>query len=228
MDILYKISLWIVPVIYAITLHEISHGYVAKYFGDDSAVKHGRLSLNPIKHIDPIGSIIIPVLLLWMAGFVFGWAKPVPIQPKNFPNPIKHFRLVLLAGPLANLLMAVFWVLVMKIGTWFPSEFISAGNIFLHVGAAGVFINTALMMFNLLPIPPLDGGRFLTTFLPLKYVEYLNKIESWSLLILVMLLVSGLLKSLLWSMMVYGMSMVTHVANLPVDIFISSLNVLFN
>jgi Zn-dependent protease len=228
MDILYKVSLWLVPVVYAVTFHEAAHSYVAKYFGDNTAVNQGRLGLNPIKHIDPVGSIIVPMLLLWIAGFVFGWAKPVPVQPKNFTNPIKHFRLVLLAGPLANLLMAVFWVLVMKIGSWLPSEFISIGNILLHVGAAGVFINTALMMFNLLPIPPLDGGRFLTTFLPLRYVEYLNKVESWSLLILVILLVSGLLKSLLWSMMVYGMSMVAHVANLPVDVFISSLKVLFN
>lgn len=228
MDILYKVSLWLVPVVYAVTFHEAAHGYVAKYFGDDSAVKLGRLSLNPIKHIDPVGSIIVPVLLLWIAGFVFGWAKPVPVQPENFTNPIKHFRLVLLAGPLANLLMAVFWVLVMKIGFWLSFEFISMGNVLLCVGAAGVFINTALMMFNLLPIPPLDGGRFLATFLPLRYVEYLNKVEGWCLLILVMLLVSGLLQGLLWAMVVFAMSVLTHVANLPVDVFISSLRVLFN
>ncbi|SFV69115.1 FIG004556: membrane metalloprotease [hydrothermal vent metagenome] len=176
--------IWIIPVLTAIIFHEIAHGYVANLLGDASAKMMGRLSLNPIKHIDPIGTILVPSVLFFIGGFIFGWAKPVPVNFSALNQPKRDMALVAVAGPLANLLMAVFWLIIYNFG-------------FYQLGSAGISINIILMVVNLLPLLPLDGGRILESFLPNKLAYQFAQTEKYGFFILLFLLSTGLLNQII-------------------------------
>jgi Zn-dependent protease len=164
-SILAQVSVAAIPAIFAITVHEVSHGWVARYFGDRTAEMLGRLSLNPIRHIDPIGTVLVPaILLLSNSGFLFGWAKPVPVDPRNLQNPRGNMVFVSAAGPLANLVMAVAWAVLMMIGQDAVGS--TAGQWLVAMARVGIYFNVMLAVFNMLPIPPLDGGQVLTNLLP--------------------------------------------------------------
>jgi len=186
-----KIILWVVPLIFAITVHETAHGWVASKCGDPTAKLLGRLTLNPIKHIDPIGTIVVPAILFFLGGFIFGWAKPVPITWRNLKNPRRDMALVAAAGPLANLGMAFLWVAVAKLGIGLHSA------PFAYMGQIGISINLVLMLLNLIPIPPLDGSRVVASLLSPAMAYRFNQLEVYGFLILVLLLASGLLARLL-------------------------------
>ena len=193
-----QLAIWVVPVLFAITLHEVAHGWIAGKLGDPTARRLGRLSLNPIKHVDPIGTVVVPLLLFLTGGFIFGWAKPVPVTYENLRNPKRDMALVALAGPGANLAMALFWALLIKLAISLPGLPMAAVLRLIAIGKAGVIINLILMVLNLLPIPPLDGSRVLSGLLPDRYGYQLARIEPYGFVILLLLLVTGVLGSLLW------------------------------
>lgn len=221
------ILLWIVPVILAVTVHEMAHGLVALRLGDHTAQQAGRLSLNPLKHLTPVGSFVVPGIFLMFSSFIFGWAKPVPVDASRLHRPRRDMVLVALAGPMSNLVMSILWGLVMKLGLWLGvySQFI--GETLITMGAAGVFINAAIMMLNILPLPPLDGGRILVGLLPRRLAQSLSRIEPWGIPILLILIFSGLAGKLIWPMMTVGMAVATHISALPVGLLTSALRVLF-
>ncbi len=192
-----RVAVWALPVLFAITVHEVAHGWVAKKLGDPTAMMLGRLTLNPIKHIDIIGTVVVPIVLVWMGGFIFGWAKPVPVTWENLKNPRRDMALVAIAGPFANLLMAIFWALIMKLGFVISVSMPSLAWPLIYMGSAGIAINAILMLLNLLPIPPLDGGRVLAGLLPGPWAWKLGRIEPYGLFILVALLVTGILSTIL-------------------------------
>jgi Zn-dependent protease len=189
---LYKVSIWAIPVLFAITLHEVAHGWMARYFGDRTAEMLGRLSLNPLRHIDPIGTVLVPGLLLAVGGPLFGWAKAVPVATSVLRNPRRAMVLVALAGPAANLFMAVVWCAVLGAIARVNGNETLDGWIAL-MAQAGIVINVVLAVFNLLPIPPLDGGRVLAGLLPPHLSARLEKIEPVGLFIVLGLSAFGLL-----------------------------------
>lgn len=191
------IAVWALPVLFAITLHEAAHGWMAKKLGDPTAQMLGRVTLNPIKHIDPIGTVLLPVVLLMLGGFIFGWAKAVPVTARNFKNPRGDMAWVALAGPSANLLMALGWALVIKIGTLIQLSAPDIGRFLMYTGTAGISINLVLMVLNLLPIPPLDGSRILSAFLSPKLAWQFNRLEPYGFFILIGLLLLGFLGPLI-------------------------------
>lgn len=196
LSLMQRIAVWILPVIFAITVHEVAHGWVAKKYGDNTASLLGRLTLNPVKHIDWLGTIIIPgLLLLTGTGFIFGWAKPVPVDARNFKNPRKDMVWVALAGPGANFLMAIGWAFVVRIGVIIGVEVISLPLI--YTGIAGISINLVLALINLLPIPPLDGSRVLSGILPNYWAWQYNRLERYGFIILLLLLYTKILNVLL-------------------------------
>lgn len=192
-----RIAIWALPVIFAITVHEVAHGWVANKLGDSTAKILGRLTLNPIKHIDLIGTIVVPAVLLMLGGFMFGWAKPVPVNWRNLNRPKTDMVYVALAGPLANLGMAIIWGLLLKLGALLGSsnEFISTPLI--YMAHAGIFINCVLMVLNLLPILPLDGGRVLAGLLPNRASFQFSKLEPLGLPILIAIIAMGWLSKIL-------------------------------
>ena len=191
-----SIAVWLLPVIFAITVHEVAHGWVAKQFGDKTAWMLGRLTLNPVKHIDPIGTLLVPgLMLISFTGFIFGWAKPVPVNPLNLRNPKRDMAYVAIAGPLANLLMATAWALVARVGVVLENVTVSLPLI--YMGAAGITINLVLALVNLLPIPPLDGSRILASLLPDRWAWQYNKIERFGFIILLVMLATGVLGKVL-------------------------------
>lgn len=183
----------VIPTLFAIVLHEVAHGWVAYRLGDSTAFMLGRLSLNPLKHIDPIGTILVPALLIFTVGFAFGWAKPVPINWRNLHHPKRDIALVAAAGPFANLLMAFGWALVAKIADLLPANFALISEPLTYMAVFGILINTVLMVFNLVPIPPTDGGRVATSLLPPRMASVVSKVEPYGMFILLALMVSGLL-----------------------------------
>jgi len=190
LTLIQRIVVWILPVVFAITVHEVAHGWVAKKYGDNTASQQGRLTLNPMKHIDILGTIIIPgLLLLSFTGFIFGWAKPVPVDPRNFKNPKRDMAIVALAGPVSNLLMALAWALIARLGVMIETEVISLPLI--YTGIAGISINLVLALINLIPIPPLDGSRIVTGILPHRLAWQYNRLERFGFIILLVLLWSG-------------------------------------
>ena len=195
LTIIQKLAAYSLPIIFAITVHEAAHGYAAKYFGDMTAFYLKRISLNPLRHIDPLGTIILPALLFFLqAGFIFGWAKPVPVNFSNLRNPKKDMLWVALAGPGANLIMAILWTIVYTNQQLVPS----IGQNFISVMAiAGIQINIVLMVLNLLPLPPLDGGRVAVSLLPYPWSSRLAGLERYGFFILIFLLATGLLGAIL-------------------------------
>ncbi len=194
-----QIAIWALPVLLAVTLHEVAHGFAAKKLGDDTAERAGRLSLNPIRHVDGVGTVLLPALLLLLkAPFLFGWAKPVPVNFSRLGRPRRDMAIVAVAGPAANLLMAIAWVSLL----WFYQHYGSdtaSWALLRDMCVAGVAINLVLMILNLLPLPPLDGGRIAVGLLPEVIARPLAKLERWGFVILVGLLVSGILgKMLFW------------------------------
>ena len=197
LTLIQKLAIFVIPMIFAITVHEAAHGYVARMLGDKTAEMLGRVTLNPLKHIDPVGTILVPLVVYLFSGFIFGWAKPVPVDWRNLRHPKRDMGLVALAGPGANLLMALIWAVMVYIGAmnlqnndWFALPL-------LLMGVAGVLINSILMALNLLPILPLDGGRVLVSLLPPRQAQAYSRLESFGLIIVVLLLVSGLLGEIL-------------------------------
>ena len=184
----------ILPILFAITVHEVAHGWVAKRFGDPTAQRLGRLTLNPFKHIDPVGTVLIPALLLLLkAGFLFGWAKPVPVTWENLRHPKRDMVFVAIAGPAANLLMAFFWGAVAKLATVLPASVDWAAVPLQLMGEIGITINVLLMVFNLLPLPPLDGGRVAVGLLPGPLAWQLSRVEPYGFFILLGLMAFGVL-----------------------------------
>lgn len=207
-SIIQGIAIYALPVIFAITFHEAAHGYIAKHFGDLTAYQAGRISLNPIKHIDPMGTIIVPLTLFIIGkltmgtGFLFGWAKPVPVNFGQLHHPKRDMLWVAAAGPIANLFMACCWAVVLKLGALsFPDNFYAKPMILM--GKAGIDINLILMVLNLLPLPPLDGGRMAISLLPNRLAYMFSRIEPYGFMILLFLLITGILGAIVWPFMVF-------------------------
>lgn len=195
LSLIQKFSVLVLPVLFAITLHEVAHGWVAKQKGDNTAYMLGRLTLNPLKHIDPVGTLLVPGLLLLFGGFIFGWAKPVPIDWRKLKHPKRDMIWVALAGPGANLIMALGWAALAKFGA-----LVNIGAVTIplfYMGSAGIWINLLLMVLNLIPIPPLDGGRVLTGLLPTSLAVPFSRIESYGLMIILILFMTGLISEII-------------------------------
>ncbi|BDZ73532.1 MAG: site-2 protease family protein [Methylophaga sp.] len=218
-SLVQKIIIWAIPVLFAITVHEVAHGWVALKLGDRTAQMLGRLTLNPFKHIDPIGTVLVPGLLLLLGGFVFGWAKPVPVSYQNLHQPKRDMAWVAAAGPAANFIMAVIWAIVAKLGLMLIHADISLGQPMMFMGVAGVLINTMLMMLNLLPIPPLDGSRVLSSWLPGPVAYKFSRIEPYGFFILLGLLYFGILSLILWPLVSAMLNLLVMVFGLPAQIF---------
>ncbi|MEK9964350.1 MAG: site-2 protease family protein [Betaproteobacteria bacterium] len=192
------LSLYALPAILAITLHEAAHGYAAKRLGDLTAYQEGRISLNPLKHIDPIGTLVVPAVLLIASGgkLAFGWAKPVPVNFSRLRNPKRDMFWVAAAGPAVNLLMAIGWAIVFKLVVTSPVNYFTDPALAMAQG--GIVINLVLMVLNLLPIPPLDGGRIAVSLLPNSMAYSLARLEPYGLLIIMLLMVTDILGSIMY------------------------------
>jgi len=220
--LIQKIAAWILPVLFAITVHETAHGWMALRLGDKTALMLGRLTLNPLKHIDPVGTILVPGLMLMLSGLMFGWAKPVPITWQNLGNPKRDMVLVAVAGPLANLLMAFLWAVIIRLGILLGD----IGLALIFMGAVGIFINTLLMALNMLPLPPLDGGRVVTGLLPGPLAWKFSQIEPYGFLILIGLLATGLLGTILVPIIQLVIAVLAPVTGLQPSVFINVLKLL--
>jgi Zn-dependent protease len=195
--VIYQIIIWAIPVLFAVTLHEVGHGWVAKQLGDTTAADMGRLSLNPLRHIDPVGTVVIPLVTFFMSGFIFGWAKPVPVNWNQLRNTKRDIALVALAGPAANLIMIIFWLMMMKLIIILADQNNMFALVMLFMASAGIAINSLLMILNLFPLPPLDGSRVVFSLLPTQLAYRYSKIEPYGMIILIILLVSGILFKIL-------------------------------
>ncbi|VAX05929.1 FIG004556: membrane metalloprotease [hydrothermal vent metagenome] len=193
-----RLAILLLPALFAITVHEAAHGWMAGKLGDNTAKMLGRITLNPIKHIDPVGTIAVPLVTYFILGFPFGWAKPVPVNGRNLKNPMRDMAIVALAGPGANLLMAIAWGLVVLLGVWIMPSSEWIGLPLTLMAASGVVFNCILMVLNLTPILPLDGGRVVAGFLPPRQALIYSRLEPYGLFILVGLLATGILGKLLW------------------------------
>lgn len=198
LTLLQSILLFAVPAVFAITVHEAAHGYAARFFGDRTAEVLGRLTLNPLKHIDPIGTVLVPLGLLIMSKttgaplILFGWAKPVPVGTRNLRNPKRDMAMVAAAGPASNLLMATGWTILLAIGQAMSGT-LPMAELLAYMAYFGMFFNVILAVFNMMPIPPLDGGRVLSGLLPPRAAMSFDRIEPFGMMIIIALLLSGLL-----------------------------------
>jgi len=200
-QLVQTLAIYALPVLFAITLHEAAHGYVARHFGDMTAHAQGRISLNPVRHIDVVGTIVVPLVILLLSGnkFLFGWAKPVPVNYSALRKPRQHMAWVAAAGPAANLLMALIWVLLLKIAVMQPQ---SSFWLFLGlVSQAGIVVNLLFMFLNLIPILPLDGGRILASLLPRRAAGQYARLEPLGMPLLIVLLLTNVLNFVLAPLM---------------------------
>ena len=193
-NLIQTVAIYALPVLFAITIHEAAHGYVAKYLGDNTAWVLGRVTLNPIKHIDPVGTILMP-LLLYIAtsgAFLFGYAKPVPVQFGRLRNPKRDMVWVALAGPASNLIQALLW----GIGFYLLRGADVTEPFFVKMCQAGLLVNVVMFVFNLFPLPPLDGGRILVGLLPYKQAMFVSRIEPWGFFVVMALVIAGVISKL--------------------------------
>jgi Zn-dependent protease len=193
-QLVQTVAIYALPVLFAITLHEAAHGYVARHFGDMTAHAQGRISLNPVRHVDVIGTLVVPLVILLLSGgrFLFGWAKPVPVNYSALRSPRRDMLWVAAAGPASNLLMAIAWAVLLKLAVLLPTN--SFTEPMRLMGEAGILVNLVFMFLNLLPILPLDGGRILASLLPHRVAWQYSKLEPWGiplLLLLIALPISG-------------------------------------
>jgi Zn-dependent protease len=200
-EIIKNIAIYAIPVIFAVTVHEAAHGYVAKYFGDPTAYMLGRVTLNPVKHIDPIGTIALPLFLLLVSsgGLLFGYAKPVPVNFGQLRKPKQHMLWVAAAGPGANLVMLLIWALLFKLGIGNALGGLSEPLVL--IAKAGIIINASLMVLNLLPILPLDGGRITASLLPISLARPYSQLEQYGMFIVIGLLATGVLSKIMGPLM---------------------------
>lgn len=217
LQIIQKFIIWAIPVLFAITLHEVAHGWVALKFGDKTALMMGRLTVNPFKHIDMIGTVIVPTLLFFLGGFIFGWAKPVPVTKENLHQPKRDMAFVAMAGPCANLLMAFFWALVAKVGIMISDGNPQAGLdwVLIYMGQAGIIINLVLMILNIIPVPPLDGSRIVSSLIPSKMDYYYSRLEPYGFIILVLLLATGILGRIIGPPIIALLKLIVSLFGLP-------------
>ena len=195
--LIQTIAITALPVIFAITLHEAAHGYAARHFGDNTAWLAGRISLNPLRHIDPFGTVLLPLLLFVVnSPFIFGWAKPVPVNFGRLRNPKRDMLWVAAAGPAVNLLMAFGWAVLLKLAIVMP--FNAYTRPLAMMSEMGIGINVMLMVLNLLPLPPLDGGRIAVSLMPFSMAMKFSQLERWGIPILLLLSFTGMLSSILW------------------------------
>ena len=216
-----KITVFVIPALLAITVHEAAHAFVAKYYGDDTAERMGRVTLNPTAHIDPIGTILLPLITLLMpGGFFFGYAKPVPVIASRLRNPAKHMPLVALSGPLSNLIMAFAWSILLFVLGYFALDVQS--NFFYQVASVGVIFNLILFAFNMLPILPLDGGRVLMGLLPANMARSFAQLEPYGMFIVLGLafMTGGLLVN-------YWVYLIVDVAQSIINLILYPLHALF-
>ena len=203
-DTIQTILIYALPVLFAITVHEAAHGYAARHFGDNTAAMMGRITLNPVKHIDPVGTILMPLLLYFATAgnFLFGYAKPVPVRFGNLRNPKRDMIWVALAGPGANLAQAFGWMLLLYLlaGAGITEPF------FLKMCQGGVLVNVVMFVYNLFPLPPLDGGRILVGLLPYRQAMLVSRVEPWGFFIVMALVVSGVV-SALWMQPLMGVTL---------------------
>jgi Zn-dependent protease len=193
-QIVQTIALYAIPVLFAITVHEAAHGYAARHFGDHTAAQLGRITLNPMRHIDPLGTIAMPLLLYFATSgaFLFGYAKPVPVNFGRLNNPKRDMVWVALAGPGANLLQAILWTVLLYVLLAMGVE----ERFFLQMCRAGLMVNLVMFAFNLFPLPPLDGGRILVGLLPWKQAELVSRVEPWGFFIVMALVLTGVVGNL--------------------------------
>jgi len=199
MDLAYKIIFALPAVITAITLHEAAHGWVAYKLGDSTAKNLGRITANPVKHLDLVGTILMPLVMIVFTGMAFGYAKPVPVEVRNFEHPQKDMALVALAGPVSNFIMAIFWMFILVVSVKLMPRG-TLGDVFQYMAGIGVIINIVLMVVNFLPVLPLDGGRVLMGVLPFKWAVMFIKTERFGFLLVILLLFTGILDKILMPM----------------------------
>ncbi len=210
-ELIQAITVYALPVLFGITLHEAAHGYVARMFGDPTAWQAGRISLNPIRHIDPMGTIVVPLVLLFSTkllgggGLLFGWAKPVPVDWSRLRNPKRDMAWVALAGPASNLVMAIIWAISLRL---LAEAGASASDFWARMAIAGVQVNLILMALNLVPLPPLDGGRIVCSILPDRLAYRYSRIEPYGIVILIVLMLTGLLWFVLEPFLYLGHSII--------------------
>lgn len=216
-ELIQTFAVYALPILFAITLHEAAHAYAAKHFGDATAFLQGRMSLNPIKHIDPVGTILIPIVLFFVGSpFLFGYAKPVPVEFGNLRKPKRDMAWVALAGPAANLVMALGWLMFAILLRAMQVDEI----FFMKVAEAGVWINLVIFAFNLFPVPPLDGGRIMTSLLPHKYAYRFAQLEPYGFFIVIGLVFLGALR--------YWMLPLMTIAKTVLLLIVSPLNFLLS
>ena len=210
-SLIQTIAVYALPVLFGITLHEAAHGYVARMFGDPTAYEAGRISLNPVRHIDLIGTIIVPLVLLFSTkllgggGLLFGWAKPVPVDWGRLRRPKRDMLWVALAGPGSNMIMAIVWAIALRMLVESGAD---QADFWVRMAIAGVQVNLILMALNLIPLPPLDGGRIVYSLLPSRMAWHYSKLEPYGLMILIVLMLTGVLWVLLQPLLAFGQAII--------------------